>query len=434
MTRILLTSLYYAPDSTGIGPYSTQLAEHLAATGYDVTAVTGMPHYPAWRVDAGYRRRFAVTERRGGVDVRRRWHFVPRTHSVVTRALYEGSFFASGLSMLRLERPQAILAVTPALAGGALARIAAQRFKVPYGLIVQDLTGAAAAQSGLRGGRTVAAAVRAAEGWAARGAAAVGIVAEGFRPYLEGLGVDPARIRRVRNWTQTPPAVRERDAVRATLGWSPDSVVCLHAGNMGAKQGLEHVIEAARIAAAEEPRLLFVLMGDGGQRPTLEGQAARAGLPNVRFLPLQPAAAVADVLGAADVLLVNQRASVRDMALPSKLTSYFAAGRPVVAAVASESETAAETEWSGGGIVCAPDDPRALLGAIGRIVADAGLGEHLAASARRHAREVLSREPALRSYEQLLASVLASGDGRVHLPVSLRPASTDGEREERWSA
>ena len=106
----------------------------------------------------------------------------------------------------------------------------------------------------------------------------------------------------------------------------------------------------------------------------------------------------------------------------------------MVAAVASGSETAAEMEWSGGGIVCAPDDPRALLGAIGRIVADPGLGEHLAASARRYAREVLSREPALRSYEQLLANVLASGDGRVHLPVSLRPAATDGEREERWSA
>jgi glycosyltransferase involved in cell wall biosynthesis len=203
---------------------------------------------------------------------------------------------------------------------------------------------------------------------------------------------------------------------------------------MGAKQGLEHVIEAARIAAAEDPALLFVLMGDGGQRASLESQATRMGLPNVRFLPLQAASAVADVLAAADVLLVNQRGSVRDMALPSKLTSYFAAGRPVVAAVAAGSETAAETEWSGGGIVCAPDDPRALLAAIRRITADAGLAAHLAASAQRYAREVLSREAALRAYEQLLASVLASGSGRVHLPTALRPVKRDGEREERWSA
>lgn len=434
MTRILLTSLYYAPDSTGIAPYATQLAEHLAATGYDITAVTGMPHYPAWWIVPAYARRFAVREWRGGVDVQRRWHSVPRSHTALSRAVYEGTFFVSGLSMLRLPRPHAVLAITPGLAGGALARIAAKRFDVPYGLIVQDLTGAAAEQSGLRGGRAVAAGVRAAEGWAARGAAAVGIVAEGFRPHLEAMGVERTRIRRVRNWTQVAEPVRSRGAVRIELGWADDRVVCLHAGNMGAKQGLEHVIEAARIAATEAPSLLFVLMGDGGQRPALQGLADRFALANVRFLPLQEASAVPDVLAAADILLVNQRGSVRDMALPSKLTSYFAAGRPVVAAVAAGSETASETEWSGGGIVCAPDDPRALLTAIRRVASDDGLTAHLAASGQKYAREVLSREAALRGYEQLLASVLANGEGRVHLPVALRPATTDGEREERWSA
>ena len=434
MTRVVLASLYYAPDQTGIGPYSAQLAEHLATIGYDVTAVTGMPHYPVWRVHPDYRRRLAVREHRRGVDLRRRWHTVPRTHTAVTRALYEGTFFATGLSMLRLPRPHAVIAVVPGLASGVLARVAATRWGIPYGLVVQDLTGAAAEQSGIGGGGAVSGAVRAAEGWAARGAASVGVVAEGFRPYLEALGVDPVRIRRVRNWTQTPSAVRERASVRATLGWADDRIVCLHAGNMGAKQGLEHVVEAARLAIGRDPRLLFVLMGDGGQRPALEALAA--GLPNVRFLPLQPASAVADVLAAADVLLVNQRGSVRDMALPSKLTSYFAAGRPVVAAVAPGSETAHEVEWSGGGIVCPPDDPGALLEAICRVAGDPGLAAHLAKSAQAFARDTLSREAALRGYEQLVAAVLAEhGEGRVHLPRAVsRARESEPWREERWSA
>lgn len=432
MTRILLTSLYYAPDSTGIAPYAAQLAEHLAATGYDVTAVTGMPHYPSWRIDAPYRRRLAVREWRGGVDVRRRWHSVPRTRTALTRAAYEGSFFASGLSMLRLPAPHAILAITPALAGGALARIAARRFGVPYGLIVQNLTGAAAAQSGIGTGRGVAAGVRAIEGWAARGAAAVGITAEGFRPQLEAMGVDAARIRRVRNWTQIAQSTRDPQSVRRELGWAAGSTVCLHAGNMGAKQGLEHVIEAARISMIEAPEVLFVLMGDGDARPGLQARAQ--GLSNVHFLPLQPIETVADVLAAADVLLVTQRGSARNMALPTKLTAYFAAGRPVVAAVAAGSEAATETEWSGGGIVCASGDPRALLSAIRRVTADAGLAAHLAASGRAYALDVLSRDAALRGYEQLLAAVLAGGEGRVHLPVALRPVRRDGEVEERWSA
>ena len=90
--------------------------------------------------------------------------------------------------------------------------------------------------------------VRAAEGWAARGASAVGVIAEGFRPYLESMGVDPARIRRLRNWTHTGEATIERATMRAELGWPDDAMVCLHAGNMGYKQGLENVIEAARLA------------------------------------------------------------------------------------------------------------------------------------------------------------------------------------------
>jgi len=151
----------------------------------------------------------------------------------------------------------------------------------------------------------------------------------------------------------------------------------------------------------------------------------------VRFLPLHAQEAVSNVLAAADVLLLNQRGSVTDMALPSKLTSYFAAGVPVVAAVAAPSEAAREVEWSSGGIVVAPDDPRALLAAIHRVAADAGLATHLANSGRAYAASTLSQASALRGYEQLVASVLASsGRGRVHMPLRLaaRVASEDDRR------
>jgi glycosyltransferase involved in cell wall biosynthesis len=373
----------------------------------------------------------------------RRRHYVPSTTlGAPQRALYEASFFASGLAMLRLARPHAVIGIAPALGGGALARIAARKFGVPYGIVFQDMTAEAAQQSGVRGGSAVAGVVRMAEGWAARKAVAVGIVAEGFRPYVEAMGVEPSRIRRVRNWTRTSPATMHRDDVRARFGWPGDATVVLHAGNMGAKQGLENVIEAARIAANDPPSLLFVLMGDGAERASLEALARRYRLDNVRFVPLQPEDMLPNILSAADVLLVNQRGSVRDMALPSKLTAYFAAGRPVVAAVDGESETAREISWSSGGIVAAPDDPRALLAAIDRLARDPGLRAHLAKSAREWADVVLSEEAALRSYEQLVAAVLrAGGRGRVHapgrvlrtVPPSTTPAASD-ERGERWAA
>lgn len=442
MTRILITSINYAPETTGIAPYTTRLAEHLARQGYRVTTVTGMPHYPAWRVDPAYAGALALREYREGVEVERRWHYVPRRQSALRRGLYEASFLATGLSSLMLPRPHAVLGVVPSLSGGLLARIAAKRFGVPYGLVFQDLMGRAAEQSGMAGAR-VGGLARLAEGWTARGAAAAGVIAEGFRPYLESLGVEPDRIRRVRNWTHVGAATVDRAAMREWLGWPQHALVCLHAGNMGQKQGLENVIECARLAAASMPHALFAFIGDGNQRPMLEALAARYGLANVRFLPLQPEQLFPSVLAAADVLLVNQRGSVGDMSLPSKLTSYYAAGRPVVAAAAMGSETAREVSWSSGGLVVTPDDPAALLEALMRLENDAGLRAHLVDSARTWAADVLSEEAALRSYEQLVAAVLTSARrGRVHTPARRIKARPEEAREpearetrhDRWAA
>jgi len=409
--KVLLLGINYLPEETGIAPYTAGLAEYLADQGYEVTVVTGLPHYPAWSVFDGYRWRTWLREERNGVDVRRRWHYVPGKQSAVRRALYEGTFLLTGLSALAFPRPDAVIGVVPSLSGGLLARLAARRFRVPYGLIFQDLMGQAAEQSGISGGERVASVVRAAEGWVARGAAAVGIIAEGFRSYLESLGVQPARILRVRNWTHLQNRTVDRDVVREQLGLPHDAIVCLHAGNMGHKQGLEGVVECARWAAQGDRRLLFVLLGDGSQRSHLEQLAAGYALPNVRFLPIQPASIFPSILAASDILLVNQRGSVRDMSLPSKLTSYFAVGKPLVAAVQLTSEAAREIEASGGGLVVAPDEPKVLLDALQRLADDEELCAQMGKSAHTWSAAELSKAAAIDGYKQLLTLVLAA-DGR----------------------
>jgi glycosyltransferase involved in cell wall biosynthesis len=407
--KLLIFGLNYAPEETGNAPYTTGLAEHLAGRGHLVTAITGLPSYPRWRVHDGYRHRLWKRESINGVDVRRRWHHVPATQSAVRRGLHEGSFLLTGLSALTLPQPDLLLGVIPCLSGGLLARAAALRFRVPYGLIFQDLMGQAAEQSGVTGGRRVARVVRAAEGWAARGAGAIGIIAEGFRPYLESLGVCPARILRVRNWDHLQAPVTDRSAVRERLGLPQDAVVCLHAGNMGHKQGLENVVEGARIAAGSHRGLLFVLMGDGNQRSHLQDLAELYALPNLRFLSIQPQDIFPSILAAADILLVNQRGAVSDMSLPSKLTSYFAVGRPIIAAVQRASETAREIEASGGGLVVPPDEPGVLVEALEELSNDSGRRLQMGESARAWSLAKLSKAAALDGYERLLAAVLAHG-------------------------
>jgi glycosyltransferase involved in cell wall biosynthesis len=177
---------------------------------------------------------------------------------------------------------------------------------------------------------------------------------------------------------------------------------------MGNKQSLENVIECARLAAESDQRLLFVLAGAGSQRPYLEQLAAGYALPNVRFLPIQPAGTFPSILAAADILLVNQRGSVRDMSLPSKLTSYFAVGKPLVAAVQLTSEAAREIEASGGGLVVAPDEPKVLLHALQRLADDEDLCAQMGKSAHTWSATELSKAAAMDGYEQLLNLVLTA--------------------------
>lgn len=367
-SRILMIGINYWPEETGNAPYSTGLAEHLASLGAKVTVVAGMPYYPSWTIGEGYEGRLRSHECRAGVGIHRFRQYIPASQDAIRRIAFEASFLLNALTARGIENPDLIVGVIPSLSDGVLAALAAKRFRAPLSLIVQDLVGQAAAQSGMQGGLRVAGATSSIEGWFARQADSIGIVAEGFRNRLLEMGVHTERVHRVRNWTHIQHATLSPQETRARLGLPLDARIALHAGNMGLKQGLENVVDAARLAVSINPNLLFVMMGDGNQRSMLEDRAA--GLTNIRFVDPQDDEMFPNALAAADVLLVNQRPSVTDMSLPSKLTSYFSTGRPVVAAVASASECAHEVTASGGGLVTDPSRPQDLLAAILELTSD----------------------------------------------------------------
>jgi glycosyltransferase involved in cell wall biosynthesis len=404
--NILIVGINYFPEETGNAPYTTGIAEHLALKGHRVQVVAGMPYYPSWTVDPGYQGKLRLKEQRNGVTIHRFRQYVPSKQTAIRRAGFEVSFFLNSMTATGIRRPDYILGFLPSLSDGVLCAFASKRYGVPFGLLIQDLVGQSAAQSGIQGGSRVVGITRALEGWTVRQASRIAVVAEGFRPRLVELGVDPNRIHRVRNWTHVGQARRSKDETRDDLGIPRSAIVCLHAGNMGLKQGLENVIDTARLAERTDPRLLFVLVGDGNQRAMLEEQAT--GLSNVCFLPPQPEELFPDVLASADILLVNQRPTVTDMSLPGKLTSYFSSGRPVVAAVAAESETRREIEAAQGGVVVPSGNPAALLEAVRQLANDPECASELGQHGRRYQEQYLTSDAALRQIDEFIAQIESS--------------------------
>jgi glycosyltransferase involved in cell wall biosynthesis len=261
-----------------------------------------------------------------------------------------------------------VLAVSPSLAGLPLGRLAARGRRVPWAAVVQDLMGNAAANGGVRGGGRVASLVTDVERRMLRSADLVGVIGEGFADAVQRMGVPGDRVRLLPNWAHVTPSTATRAEARAALGWRQDVFSVVHTGNMGAKQGLDNVVHAAAEADRRGADVELVLVGDGNQRSAL--QQAGAGVRSLRFVDPVDAETYPLVLAAADVLLVNERADMLEMSLPSKLTSYFAAGRPVLGAVPERGWTAAVLDASGAAVRVGPDSPGELLDAALELAAD----------------------------------------------------------------
>jgi glycosyltransferase involved in cell wall biosynthesis len=261
------------------------------------------------------------------------------------------------------------------------------------------------------GSGIIANVVTAVESLTLRSASGVAVIHDRFKQMVVAkLGVDASDVVVIRNWShlrEAPPF--DREAVRSFHGWGSDETIVLHAGNMGAKQALENVVEAARIADQRGANVRFVLLGDGNQRARLEVLAA--GTKRVQFLETLPDEMFQQALASADVLLVNEKPGVAEMSVPSKLTSYFSTGLPVLVATDEGSVTAGEIAASGGGIRVDAGDPGQLVDAALALGRDEALANTLGNSGRSFREQCLSEDAAIERYAEWLTS-LANGRGR----------------------
>jgi colanic acid biosynthesis glycosyl transferase WcaI len=404
---VRIVGIDYAPDQTGNAPYTTLMAEAIAAGGAEVEVVTGVPHYPSWSVDPAYRRGLRWNESSGSVRLVRVRHWVPNPPRVVGRCVMEATYFGAALPTILSRRADATIAVTPALSGVAAAL--AGRRGSPVGALVQDLTGNAAAQSGTSGAG-VGRAIARAEYRLLRACDLVGVVSQDFGTILQSQGVESDRIVDLPNCIHVTASTCSKREARRRLGWDENRFLAVYTGTIGRKQGLELLIDAARLLSTES-NIEFVVVGAGGERPALEDLAR--GVTNLRFVDPVGAEEYPDVLAAADALLLTERPGVKEMSLPSKITSYAIAGRPIVAAVESDGITGRILLDRQAALVTPAGDAHALAASIRMIHESPPLAADLSnASARLKDPDLTIEASAVRSCDFATRLVGLSARGR----------------------
>ena len=415
--RVLIATINYLPEQTGFGPHIAALAEFLASRGHAVTVLTGFPFSPHWRRWPEFRGRLLSHEELRGVEVIRSTHYVPkRPGRLLARAWMEGSFcLAAGMSSLRSRQRSwnVVLYCGAQPSVAMLARIFAGWKRIPYVVSIQDLATQAASDVGLVRPGPLARLLERFEYAAYRRAEGAFVLCDAFGAALRAHGYPSDRIHLLRSPIDVdrvkpiPPS----PVFRAAHGLTPEDFVVLYAGSMGLKQGLTNVIDAARDLGTRAPGIAWVLVGDGEAKPMLADAIGRHGLEaRVRLLPLQPESEMAAMFAAADVLLLNQVSAVKATVVPSKLLTYMAAGKPVIAAVSPDSQGAAILREADGGILAAPDDPAALAAAVlamrGR---DASARADMGRRNRALAEQQFDRRRIVRAQETVLKAVVAAG-------------------------
>lgn len=381
--RILINSINYSPELTGIGKYTGEMAEWLAEQGHEIKVITAPPYYPAWRVSEGYFAEWYRWENLAGVRVWRCPLWVPASPTGLTRILHLASFALSSFPLMLWHglvwRPNVVFVIEPPLFCAPAAWMAARLGGARAWLHVQDFEVDAAFDLGILRSRKLRAAVLAVERWLLRRFDTVSSISERMVDRLAAKGVDGAKRMLFQNWVDTE-AIRPLgnvDSFRQELGIPEGVYILLYSGNMGEKQGLEVLIETARLLS-DHRDILFMICGEGASKHKLMEMAG--GLANVKFLPLQPIDRLNELLNLADVHLLPQRADAEDLVMPSKLTAILASGRPVVATVREGTQIANVVRDCG--IVVNPGDAVGMRDAITDLVKDADKRANLGKAGR----------------------------------------------------
>lgn len=418
--KILIHGINFAPELTGTGKYSGEMAAWLAAAGHEVRVVTASPYYPEWRIAAGFANTWQ-TERWQGVGVWRCPLYVPARPSGSKRLLHLVSFALSSLPvMLRHTawRPDVVWVVEPAFMCAPGAWFTARLSGAKLWLHVQDFEVDAAFDLGLIKGERLKRWALAVERFIKQRFDVVSSISGRMIERLLTKGLPLHKTQLAPNWVDisaiSPRSPAEGPSpYRSQLGLSDTAVVALYSGNMGNKQGLEVLAETARrLLATHAPgtpaSVEFVFCGNGAGRPALE--AACEGLPNVRFLDLQPIERLNNLLALADIHLLPQKADAADLVMPSKLTGMLASGRAVLATALPATELGRVVAQDAAcGLVVPPEDPVALAEALRTLADNAARRSVLGTNGRRYAERVLDRDEILHRFEAQLLALVRGG-------------------------
>ncbi len=402
--RILLLTMYFAPDPAANANIVTALAEELVALGHEVHVVASFPHYEHNEILPEYQGKLIEHTKEGPIDIRRVYvHTGYDKKSIFGRLLQYASFGAlSTYAALRAPSYDVILTPSPPLTIGVTAYLASRLRRVPYIYNVQDIWPEVAVRLGLMTNPKVIRFFEWMERFVYQKAKAVSVISQGFFNNLHDKGVPSEKLAIIPNFVDVDFITPQAKANHFSKAHGLDEkFVLLYAGNVGYSQSLDTVLDAA--ANLRDYRdIVFLIVGNGTAKAGLEQRAVELQLENVRFLPFQPKEDLSAMMATADVSLVPLKSSISANSVPSKVLTIMASGRPVLASIDADSDVTLLLNEARCGLAVTPDDPKALSEAILQLYAKPERRVEMGRNGRDYVEKHFTPKTIAAQYDELL--------------------------------
>ena len=331
---ILIIGINFYPEPTGIGKYTSEFAFSLAEKGFLVSVISAFPYYPQWKIFKGYSNKWYKKEIIKGVSVTRCPLYVPASLTGLNRMLQDFSFFITAFGslfakMLSGKSYDLVFIASPSFMSGFLGlfyKVFYRKTKFVYH--IQDLQVDAAEELGMIKSKVLINILKWGEGLILKSADFVTTISGGMEKRIKA---KPYKIKQqylFPNWVDFDNIYKKvpDNTVLSHLGFPLDKKLVFYSGAVGEKQGLEMVVEAAKLATKKLPDFIFLIAGSGPYAEILKQTAAEEKLTNLFFIDLQPTVIFNELLNYAFLHLIIQKDKASDLLLPSKLTNILAVG------------------------------------------------------------------------------------------------------------
>jgi len=413
--KILYVSQYFPPEMGAPSARASELAQHWARAGHDVSVLTGFPNHPTgvvldeWR---GRWRRLVYRENIGGVDVFRTWLWPLPNRKAHERMRNYASFCVSAaLRGMAIPRPDVIIASSPQLLVGLSGWWIAFVRQVPLVFEVRDLWPESLTAVGVGDEDSLLHhALAAVAKFLYQRSDRIVVVTPAFKEHLMRRWRVPAeKIAVVENGVETdlfkPAPAAANNASRRELAVEGKFLVC-YIGTMGMAHGLGTLLDAAAQLQRRNSNAQFLLVGEGAEKERIKTIAQSRGLTNVRFLDQQPREKIPAFISASDACLVLlKKTDVFKTVIPTKMLEFMSCARPVILGVDGQARQILED--AGAGLVIEPENSEALVTAINQLSSNREVGEVLGQKGREYILQHLSRGRTAEKYIDVLSSLVA---------------------------